>query len=123
MKKQIRRGVFETNSSSVHSLTMCNRTDFDKWENGEVLYWRDEEIFGTREELIEQLKKITWYDGSLRYPDVDWNDEDTVNDVFTDERIQTMQEYFEDSDFETFRDTYTTPGGEKVVAFGYYGHD
>ena len=123
MKKQIRRGVFETNSSSVHSLTMCNRTDFDKWENGEVLYWRDEEIFGTREELIEQLKKITWYDGSLRYPDVHWNDEDTVNDVFTDERIQTMQEYFEDSDFETFRDTYTTPGGEKVVAFGYYGHD
>lgn len=30
MKRQIRRGVFETNSSSVHSLTMCMESDFNK---------------------------------------------------------------------------------------------
>ena len=30
MKKQIRRGVFETNSSSVHSLTMCMESDYDR---------------------------------------------------------------------------------------------
>lgn len=28
MKKQIRRGVFETNSSSVHSLTMCTAEEY-----------------------------------------------------------------------------------------------
>lgn len=30
MKKQIRRGVFETNSSSVHSLTMCSSDEYEK---------------------------------------------------------------------------------------------
>lgn len=32
MKKQIRRGVFETNSSSCHSLTMCSEKEYEKWE-------------------------------------------------------------------------------------------
>ena len=32
MKKQIRRGVFETNSSSVHSLTLCMESDYDRWD-------------------------------------------------------------------------------------------
>ena len=26
-------------------------------------------------------------------------------------------------DYETFVESYKTPGGEEVVAFGYYGHD
>ena len=37
MKRQIRKGVFETNSSSTHSLVMCLKSDFDRWNNGEVL--------------------------------------------------------------------------------------
>ena len=37
MKRQIRRGVFETNSSSTHSLTMCLKSDYDRWNRGEVL--------------------------------------------------------------------------------------
>lgn len=40
MKRQIRRGVFETNSSSVHSLTMCTSSDYDKWKNGELVWSR-----------------------------------------------------------------------------------
>lgn len=37
MKTQIRRGIFETNSSSEHSLTLMNRNDYYKWKNGEML--------------------------------------------------------------------------------------
>jgi hypothetical protein len=33
----IRRGVFETNSSSTHSITMCSIEEYEKWESGEVL--------------------------------------------------------------------------------------
>ncbi|RHS68232.1 hypothetical protein DW954_02535 [Clostridium sp. AM45-5] len=65
MKMQIRRGVFETNSSSVHSITMCTGSDFDRWTDGELLFWEDEKKFGTREEIIEDLKKSTWYYGSF----------------------------------------------------------
>lgn len=51
MKMQIRRGVFETNSSSVHSITMCTGSDFDRWTDGELLFWEDEKN-------LEQEKKL-----------------------------------------------------------------
>lgn len=123
MNKQIRRGVFETNSSSVHSITMCTGEEYQKWENSEILYWGDEDKFGTREEIIEEMKTMTWYDGTLRFSDVNWEDEDEVSDIFSDENVKTYDEYFKNEWFETYSNTYTTPNGEEVVAFGYYGHD
>lgn len=30
MKEVIRRGIFETNSSSVHSITMCSDDEYNK---------------------------------------------------------------------------------------------
>ena len=123
MKKQIRRGVFETNSSSVHSITMCTRSDFDRWTDGELLFWEDEKKFGTKKELIKDLKKDTLYNGKLRYPNINWNNKDQVSDIFNDENIKTFNQYFQNDWFETYWEAYTTPGGENVVAFGYYGHD
>lgn len=98
MKRQIRRGVFETNSSSVHSITMCSETDYDKWVNGELLYdrWGDD--------LVEKTPERE-------------NDED---------HQYLTYEQFNDwgyMGYETYERTHTTPNGEKVVAFGYYGHD
>jgi hypothetical protein len=117
MKRQIRQGVFETNSSSVHSLTMCSAEEYKKWENGKVLFWQWKDKFGTREEIIEELKAQSW-----RY-NVNWDDEDEVNDIFSDEEIKTCEEFFENEWFETFEQRYTTHSGDVVVAFGYYGHD
>ena len=37
MKQQIRKGVFETNSSSEHSLTVMNRDKFNDWKDGKLL--------------------------------------------------------------------------------------
>ena len=37
MKTQIRRGVFETNSSSVHTLAITTNTNWDKFKKGELL--------------------------------------------------------------------------------------
>ena len=115
MKKQIRRGVFETNSSSVHSLTMCSGEEYEKWKNGEILCWKYEHKFGTKEDIIGELKSKSYYS------DTDWDNEDDVHDVFSDEGIQTFEEFFENEYYETFEDSYVTPNGEKVVAFGYYG--
>lgn len=124
MKRQIRYGVFETNSSSVHSLTMCSSEEYEKWENGEVLYWKDKDKFGTREDIIEELKTLRYsWSKELYYPNTNWEDEDDVSDVFSDEGIETYEEFFDNDWFETFEQLYTTPNGEKIVAFGYYGHD
>lgn len=101
MKRQIRRGVFETNSSSVHSLTMCMESDFNKWVAGELVWsrWGDELI-----PITDEIKKS----------------------MEEDEREYLTYEQFNDYDYidyETFEDSYTTPNGETVKSFGYYGHD
>ena len=59
MKKQIRRGVFETNSSSMHSLTMCSEEEFEQWKNGELLFdeWGSES-FVKANSLSDDDKKI-----------------------------------------------------------------
>ena len=101
MKRQIRRGVFETNSSSVHSLTMCMESDFNKWVAGELVWsrWGDELV-----PITDEIKKS----------------------MEEDEREYLTYEQFNDYDYidyETFEDSYTTSNGETVKSFGYYGHD
>ena len=123
MKRQIRQGVFETNSSSVHSLTMCSAEEYEKWRNEEVLFWKEQDKFGTREEIIAELKTLKSWGGGLWYGNVDWENEDEVHDVFSDEGIMTYDYFFNDYYYETYSYSHTTPSGDDVVAFGYYGHD
>lgn len=123
MKRQIRRGVFETNSSSVHSITMCSDSEFDRWENGELLFWQNQDKFATRNEIIEEMKTEKRYDGTMRYADTDWDNDEEVNEIFSDEGVKTCEKFFDDNWYETYCEEYQTKGGEKIIAFGYYGHD
>jgi hypothetical protein len=123
MKRQIRRGVFETNSSSTHSITMCSGEEYDKWCSGNLLFWVGKKKFGTKEDIIEELKELTRWDNSLMYPDVNWDDDSVVADIFDSEEIQTSGEFFDDEYLETFEETYHTSNGEEVVAFGKFGYD
>ena len=123
MKRQIRRGVFETNSSSTHSITMCSGEEYDKWCSGNLLFWVGKKKFGTKEDIIEELKELTRWDNSLMYPDVNWDDDSVVADIFDSEEIQTSDEFFNDEYLETFEETYHTSNGEEVVAFGKFGYD
>ena len=45
MKRQIRFGVFETNSSSVHSLTIVSKEEYEKFKNDELrMSWKSKLI-------------------------------------------------------------------------------
>lgn len=106
MKFSVRRNVFETNSSSTHSITMCSESDYDLWEKGEkVLDYYNHEIIPL----------------PANYKEYDEDDESTSDfeELYTSKRYL---EYVEDR-YESYSETYTTPSGEKVVAFGYYGED
>ena len=105
MKIKIRRGVFETNSSSVHSLVMCTDDDYNKWKAGEILYDKWESKLVT----LEEAKKEEGYE-----------DEEEFNSRFLDYDHFNSWQYIE---YETFEQTFKTPGGEIVHCFGYYGHD
>ena len=129
MKRQIRREIFETNSSSTHSLTMCLKSDYDRWNNGEVYLYTgygyaypygcrpQGSHFYTKDECIYFLKS------SKFSPDenFDWNNEDEVRTLFRENEF-CDSDYRNDS-LEWFEDEYTTPSGELVVAFGEYGYD
>lgn len=135
MKRQIRRGVFETNSSSTHSLTMCLSSDYDKWnyKSGETLlfkgsgwcYPKDNQPiynhFYTKEEAIA-FEKSSKYAPSENF---DWNDEDAVMEMLHENEWYDSHYYWHIfcSDYETFENTMTTPSGDEVVVFGYYGYD
>ena len=111
MKRQVRLGVFETNSSMTHSLTMCTDSEYQKWRNDEIYWQRWSDDFIT----VEEAKK--YFEADSYFDDFDeWRRE---------EGLLTCDE-FDDYDyvpFETFDETYTTPSGETIHAFGYYGHD
>ena len=110
--KVIRRGVFETNSSSTHSITMCTKEDYDKWENGELLLNKWDECFITREEAIIKLRND--------YKDLS---DDELNDILDEEDWYSYKRFWDDCEYETFKNTYKTKSGEEIIAFGYYGND
>ena len=123
MKTQIRRSIFETNSSSVHSITMVSGSEYDKWKNGELLYDKDTEILVTKEE-IENIKE----DDKKRYESYNWSFDESEYDYNSEDsniRFLTYDKFFDWSyiQYETFTDRYKTKDGEEVVAFGFYGYD
>ena len=98
MKTQVRRGIFETNSSSVHSLTMCTADDYDKWKRGELLYDRYNEELVSAEGVSDNSRHLN---------------------------MEEFYAYYDDDEccYETFTQGFVTPTGEEVVAFGYYGEN
>lgn len=120
----IRRGTFETNSSSTHSITMCSESEFDKFKNGEMVLVYDERLI-PKEEVEDEINELRqeFIDDN---PDFDENDEDWKDRL--DYYICCNSNYYTyngfcNLEYEHFEDRYTTPNGETIVAFGYYGYD
>lgn len=129
MKRQIRYGVFETNSSSTHSLTMMMKDDYVRWGK-ENLYLYTGYSYGwdfnkpirgtlyTKEEAIKFVKNSRYYKN--RYG-IDYEGE-VGDDYLKDSGFITSDD--EDSGYlDTFYEEFTTPSGETIVAFGEYGYD
>lgn len=130
MKRQIRRGTFETNSSSTHAIVMCMESDYDRWQEGNLYlftgsgwYYPDnnkpeKNHFYTREEAIE-FEKTNKY---VR-EDVNWIDEEEVNEILHENEFYDYEYFWNEycEGYEGYEETLTTTNGDKVVAFGYYG--
>ena len=120
--RQIRHGVFETNSSSTHSITMMMKSDYVRWHN-EKLYlyeggygWESNRptlnSLYTREEAEEFVKSNKYYHSGI---EIDYKMIREMGFVSWDD---------EGSDYlEGFYEEFTTPSGETIVAFGEYGYD
>jgi hypothetical protein len=143
---QVRQGVFETNSSSTHTLTICSKDDYDKWKRGEV-FWLDNDLyklntdknFVTPEELEElaekynekQQKRIDEGDRFAKVLDIDkvLNERSEYNNSYYDTERSALKAYTTDDfyvgndNLETYSKTFTSPSGDEMVAFGAFGYD
>lgn len=146
---QVRQGVFETNSSSTHTLTICTKEDYEDWKHGDK-FWLDNDwgklqtskSFVTSEELEEltekyneeEQKRIDAGDEYAKVLDIDKvlnerRDYDSWNDSYWDTERSSLEAYTMDDwyarngDLETYERSFTSPSGDEMVAFGAFGYD
>lgn len=120
MKRVIRRGVFETNSSSVHSLTMCSKTEWDSWKQGDL--WLYSGTLMSKSDVIAILKRFQWFNkyNFEAMSDDDWEEFCEDYDIFS---WESYDKYISRRSCETFDQTYTASNGEEIYAFGFYGYE
>lgn len=136
MKEQIRRGTFETNSSSTHSISICTEDEFTKWKNGELLYDKETEEFVPANALSDEDKLYAKEDYEIKKDEYskDWDDlSDDAKEKYyqkyakengvVDEDALTYEDWYERGYLETYVCRYTTEHNDKIVAFGKYGYD
>lgn len=111
---QVRRNVFETNSSSTHSITICTEDEYEMWKRGEIYWCRWRENFVSKEEVIDSWNKYC----SKYYAD----EEGDFDEWLIEEGYYTFDRY-DDIEMETYEEHYQTKSGDKIIVFGYYGYD
>ena len=114
--KNIRFGVFETNSSSVHTLIICNDKEYNDLVNGKMLISCDYDKLISIKDAIEEYNKI----GKKEIEITGDTDIETALKLLEEYEIATTYENYGDG-YEFYDESYTTNNGEVIHAFGYYG--
>lgn len=101
---QIRKSIFETNSSMTHAMVICSKEEFEKWKNGELLYDRYNNCFANSEQNNN----------------VDPEDEEDLYD----KKFLSYDEYeYLYDDHESDLKNYTTKHGDEIVILNHIGYD
>ena len=93
MKNVIRYGVFETNSSSSHSLCVCTKEEYEKFKKGDLVLDIYESELIPRPEDFEKYNVFEEIEEELRYIGYNYAPDAKLN--------------------------FTTSSGDEMVAFCY----
>ena len=133
----IRRNVFETNSSSTHSLIICSDKTYNDWKNEKVVYDRyDEEFVEAKQptELDFHKAEVMYMENKSDYMK-DWKDltpemqldylKENVMEENDPYQYRTYEDYRDEMDRmeESFERTWKTEHGDVVHVLGYMGYD
>lgn len=136
MKSVIRNEVWETNSSTSHSVIIMEKNLYDKWKDGGLYYFDNPNYYGfeelpknkrprtdllyTQEEVLAFYKELEY-----EYTKEDGETDEEAIEVFIREMGDFVKcdYWFEDEYLETDVNYYTTPGGENIVVTCKYGWD
>ena len=106
---QVRENVFETNSSSTHSLVIAKKSEFEDFKAGKSIYCQ---------------YSAGPFEGGKFYAkaEVDaWANEN--EDDYDEWDFQDYDEFFDNEYLESYEEEYTTEYGDELVIFGNYGYD
>lgn len=136
---KVRQGVFETNSSSTHSIIIVEDDDFQAWKKGEKFFIEDTGKFVDKKEA-EKIKKEIRFD-CLMY-NISNNKDRIIEAIEEDRLIEELDDSIEedgdyifylpmsydkfcniDRDLEQDYHTYTTKNGEKIHILCSYGNN
>lgn len=124
---QIRNGVFETNSSSTHTLQIVSAEEYRKLEKEELLLNRYTKELVTLDEAIEQsIKSYNRWNSGKRMTVEDlksYSSDELMEFIFENGDYETLAHFFDEDYLDTFKRDYTTEHGDKIVVFGKYGYD
>lgn len=111
----LRRNTFETNSSSIHSLTVCSKSNYDSWVDGNMYWDRRNEKLVSKDEVEKKYKE------HCDYEKAHGNEPDEFE--YWAEQYYTYEKYQDYIYMETYKVNYTSESGDNIVIFGYYGYD
>lgn len=133
----IRRNVFETNSSSTHSLIICSDKTYNDWLDGKVVYDNDNYEFVEAKQPTEHdfhKAEVMYMENKSDYMK-DWKDltpqmqlaylKENVMEEHDPYQYKTYEDYRNEMDSmeESFERTWKTEHGDVVHILGYMGYD
>lgn len=142
MKKIKRRGVFESNSSTSHTVIIMTEEQSKKWEEEDLYYYPNSHWYDpfknvpedqkpkpgclyTQDEVLKFHKLQGYEPNSEEYVDDEFESEEDMKDIF----IREMGDFFkysqwsDDEYLECDTNYFTTPGGENIIVHCKYGRD
>ena len=133
---KVREGAFETNSSSVHSLVVCEDGEYQKLRRHEAMIACGNDIV-SKEDVVKNLinaaangeranmaKMVKEEFGEDLPQDLrDLSDEVFRYLAYYYIEAQYLDDYMDDERLETYSYTYVTSRGDTICIFGKYGRD
>lgn len=125
---KIRYGVFETNSSSIHTLSIAQNDEIDKLKNDELLVnlgWRRSEYLISYEDALQELtKELKSYGHQDDIAIVESGDKKEIYRLMYEYDIaERFDRYLEAEYLEPYEEEFTTKNGDRILVFGRFGRD
>lgn len=122
---KIRCGVFETNSSSVHSLVIAQNEEIKKLENNELLvnlgYKSSGDFISYKNAILELVQAINCEEDRERFMT---GEEEVIYDLMREYEVaERFEDYLNQEYLESYSEDFVTEKGDHILIFGRYGRD
>ena len=119
----IRLGVFETNSSSVHTMTIASQEDYYKWLKDEIFLVNEDERYYLEKNTDYNLNDVFVSKDTAKHLYKQLCKQEKYYPPAFDEIFFTFNKWDDyRDDLYTYEETYTTKDGKKLIIFGYHGY-